>query len=861
MKRYLLTTLVALVGWTVAATPAWAANKVEVLEQGQRSTLLRITVEDPKLEEVDTPAGRFMRFSQREASQGGVAVGTDAQGTAELPLVGFPLALPIDLQKTEVQVTPQGQAKQIQALIFPVQPMEIARKQEPELGPFVFDRDAYMKGASLPGQEVANTPVFKGDANIETFKFSPFGYDPQKGVLTYYSSYLVQVQHAAGACFVVDHLADQGSARSFDGIDRFFQRLPMPVLPFAVNREWAVAHVCPPVLVANPFGVRYLIVSHPNFLAAANTLRNHKQLQGISTLVVSTQTISGGPAFASASQIRNWIANYYNTHTIKPKWLALMGDAEYVPTHYDQINIYDSARNASDIWYGQFNGGPTTIPVFGIGRYPVDTLAQANTMVSKVMAFETSPPPSSVFGQDFYSRLTFASYFQGTGTTDQRWFAEVSEIVRNHTVALNYSPQRIYTASNSANPLNYRGGGAIPFSLRKPGFAWNGNSTDIATAVNNGTALLYHRDHGWWDGWGDPSFGIGNLGAISVTNNQFPVVFSINCASGLFDNETVDAPANIVGGGYGPGVGSVYWAESFVRKADGALAVIGDTRSSSTIDNGHLTLGLFDAIFPGLIPGYGGGVAITRLGDVLNHGKAFIAAVGSGATPNRHPFDVGGVRPGLVNLRQELNIYNLFGDPTVKLRVHPPYKFTIGIIKLLQGLVEIQIPIPDPPCLSCPKPELITAVAIDPVSGRLLGRTLIDDNGNGRIDVGGFNGNVWVRVGSPDGASTQAALIEADEDGDGVPDSRDNCTKVPNPDQLDSDGDGYGNACDADLNNDNAVNALDLALFRAKFGSRDAGASDLNGDGIVNALDLAVFRRLFAGTPGPSAWHLAQSGN
>ena len=175
------------------------------------------------------------------------------------------------------------------------------------------------------------------------------------------------------------------------------------MLPFAVNREWALAHVCPPVLVANPFGVRYVIVSHPNFLAAANTLRNHKQLQGISTLVVSTQTISGGPAFATATQIRNWIANYYNTHVIKPKWLALMGDAEYVPTHYDLINTWDSARNASDIWYGQFNGGPTTIPVFGIGRYPVDTLAQANTMVSKVMAFETSPPPSSFLGNDFYS--------------------------------------------------------------------------------------------------------------------------------------------------------------------------------------------------------------------------------------------------------------------------------------------------------------------------------------------------------------------------------------------------------------------------------------------------------------------------
>ena len=37
---------------------------------------------------------------------------------------------------------------------------------------------------------------------------------------------------------------------------------------------------------------------------------------------------------------------------------------------------------------------------------------------------------------------------------------------------------------------------------------------------------------------------------------------------------------------------------------------------------------------------------------------------------------------------------------------------------------------------------------------------------------------------------------EDDPDGDGVPDTMDNCPEDPNSDQLDSDGDGAGDACD-----------------------------------------------------------------
>jgi hypothetical protein len=86
-----------------------------------------------------------------------------------------------------------------------------------------------------------------------------------------------------------------------------------------------------------------------------------------------------------------------------------------------------------------------------------------------------------------------------------------------------------------------------------------------------------------------------------------------------------------------------------------------------------------------------------------------------------------------------------------------------------------------------------------------------------------------------------------DTDNDGVPDGWDNCVDTPNGPSLgtgdcnaqeDADGDGYGQICDADYDNDGVVAVSDLAAsISAQLSVNDVLDTDCNG--VVAVGDLA----------------------
>jgi hypothetical protein len=80
---------------------------------------------------------------------------------------------------------------------------------------------------------------------------------------------------------------------------------------------------------------------------------------------------------------------------------------------------------------------------------------------------------------------------------------------------------------------------------------------------------------------------------------------------------------------------------------------------------------------------------------------------------------------------------------------------------------------------------------------------------------------------------------------DGIPDDQDNCVVLGGLTfQTDTDGDGFGNACDPDYDQDGFVLGSDIEIFNSLLGNGNSVADHTNG-GIVLGDDLVFLLSLF----------------
>jgi PKD repeat protein len=497
---------------------------------------------------------------------------------------------------------------------------------------FIYDSSFYASGAFYPSSPVVLRELihFKG-MSIALVEVFPVQYLPSARKIYVHSEIKYKVNFTSSTQFIDINKVSMNTLKMLPNYVLNNIALSAEIQQYINN------------LIVYDEDPNYLIITHPDYLQAADSLADWKRRLGfIPEILVSSSWTS--------TSIRNEIYLKYLNYSPSPDYFVIIGDNDKVPG----MTISSGNSNfATDLYYACMDGANDYIPDMAYGRISVNGAAQALNVVKKIINYERDPNLDS----SFYSNGLNCAYFQhaGSGYAERR-FAQTSEEIRTHIVNNGYNVDRVYYTESTVNPLfwnngYYSAGESIPNYLKKPTFPWNGNAANINSHINNGRFYVFHRDHGMSSGWGDPYYTTSHINSLA-NGNKLPVVFSINCLTGKY----MDAEC---------------FAEKFLRMPNGgAVGVFGHGEVSYSGYNDGLALGLIDAIWsnPGLIPNFtgSGGVQnpslslhndIHRMGDVKNQGLIRMIESWGGT---------------LSDIKYTHELFNYFGDPAMEIRTHLP---------------------------------------------------------------------------------------------------------------------------------------------------------------------------------------------
>jgi hypothetical protein len=371
-------------------------------------------------------------------------------------------------------------------------------------------------------------------------------------------------------------------------------------------------------------GEEMLVITNPTTLSAANTFAAARRAAGIRTTVVQTGAGSGQIG-TTATQIQTFIRSELTAlGCIHPSYVTIIGDDKLVPTFAGINGI------PSDLAYSLRND-TDELPDVAVGRILGNDLTEVNNAVTKIIGYETTAPTAG----DFLTHATIGAQFQDDNNDgrEDRTFVTFAETVRNGLIGRGVAVDRVYGESPGNNPQQFNDGTSLPPGLKKPAFGWNGTAADVTADWNAGRFMLIHRDHGYSDGWGLPSFGTANVNALT-NGSKLPVLLSINCSSAAYDYDDTS-----------------FVQTALVKPDGGAVGAFGDTRDSPSWSNTQIALGFVDALLPSVLPAEGPANK-QRMGDALITGKLRLA----GLAP-----------PPDGNTRNELYLWHYFGDPSMQM--------------------------------------------------------------------------------------------------------------------------------------------------------------------------------------------------
>lgn len=555
-------------------------------------------------------------------------------------------------------------------LLLPSQPPRQDNYQS-EDPPFTMDTSFYQKDVAFPANHLrSDESQDMRDIKVAAVQIIPFQYNPAQQKLKSIKEISYTISYTGSPQLITD--GKQHSDHFAKLVSRYF-----------LNGQKIAAQIAsaPKSASQDP---DYLIITTQQYMQAAEALSEWKSQLGFHTEIISQNSWNSG-------QVKNAIHSRYNNYSPKPDYFVIIGDHNDVP---GEILSGSNGTFASDLYYSCMGGSSDYTADMAKGRISVSNTTEANRIVNKVINYEKTPVADS----SFYQTGLNCAYFQhaGSGYAERR-FAQTSEDLRTYAVSQGYNVNRVYHADAGVYPTYwnntyYSNGEPLPSYLTKPNFAWDGDKYDIINHVNNGTFYVFHRDHGYTLGWGDPAFNNSDINSLN-NGDKLPIFFSINCLTGKF-------------------LESECFTEKLLRKSNGgAVGVFGHAEVSYSGYNDALSLGLFDGIWsnPGIVPNFtgSGGIYnpsipshadIRRGGDLVNWGLQYMTATWGN---NQYTYE----------------LFHYFGDPAMEFRVNYPDPITATNIDSISCSNDTSI------IVNNINTDSVTATLV--VDGELLGKDLL----------------------------------------------------------------------------------------------------------------------------------------
>jgi hypothetical protein len=323
-----------------------------------------------------------------------------------------------------------------------------------------------------------------------------------------------------------------------------------------------------------------VIIAHKNFKAAAAQLAAQRASQGIATQVIDVQDAFDEFSYGvkDPQAIRDLLAQAKATWAKVPRFVLLFGDAtsdprnylgdlmtDFVPTKMVPLQVL---KSASDDWFVDFSD--TGFPQMAIGRISVQTAAEAATVVSKLIAYDATP-----VGAGWTRNATFIS---DANDPDLRVAFEDETRQIEQRVPTVLTQNEILTG-NMDSTIAHRA---------------------VMAALNSGSLLVTYVGHGTDASWSTTDL-INTWDATNLSNGtQLPVVATLNCLNGLFEDPSADS-----------------LGEAMLKaQAGGAVAVLASTALTDPEPQLVLGTNFYNALFGPTRLSVGQALAAAKTSDV-----------------------------------------------------------------------------------------------------------------------------------------------------------------------------------------------------------------------------------------------------